>query len=206
MGGGIVQSKETPWNHNYAYNGWIAKQVGNRKRILDVGCGNGTLALFLRTETNYVLGIDPAASAVQKANEANRYGNVDFVQADFEGFEAGGEKFDAIIFVASLHHMDMAAALEKAKHLLEKGGILIIVGLAKPSSVIDWAVEAARVIPSRIVSAIKKNVSSEELNIEVSYDLPAMNEVRRVCGDCLRGHKIKYGLHYRYLLTWECVQ
>lgn len=201
-----MQSKETPWNHNYAYNSWIAKRVGNRKRILDVGCGNGTLALFLRTETNYVIGIDPSASAVPKANEANMYSNVDFVQTDFESFEAGGEKFDAIIFVASLHHMDMAAAVEKAKHLLEKDGILIIVGLAKPSSVIDWAVEAARVIPSRIVSTIKKNVTSEELNIEVSYDLPTMSEVRRLCNDCLRSHKIKYGLHYRYLLTWECVQ
>lgn len=200
-----MQNEKTPWNHNYAYNSWIAEKVGNRKRILDVGCGNGTLALFLRTADNYVLGIDPSAPAVQRAKEANIYGNVNFVQTDFEGFEAGGEKFDAIIFVASLHHMDMAAAITKAKKLLEKGGMLIIVGLAKPSSVIDWAVEAARVIPSRIVSAIKKNVTSEELNIEVSYDLPAMSEVRRLCNDCLRGHKIKYGLHYRYLLTWEGV-
>lgn len=200
-----MQSEKAPWNHNYAYNGWIAKKVGDRKRILDVGCGNGTLALFLRTENNYVLGIEPSASAIQKANEANICSNVEFVQTTFEGFEADGEKFDAIIFVASLHHMDMETALAKAKSMLEKGGILIVAGLAKPTSVIDWIVEAGRVIPSYIVSAIKKNVTSEELDIEVSYDLPTMGEVRRICGEYLRGHKIKYGLHYRYLLTWECV-
>ena len=200
-----MNSEKTPWNHNYAYNGWIAKKVINRKRILDAGCGNGTLALFLRTENNYVLGIDPSAHAVQKANEANTYSNVEFAQTDFGDFEADGEKFDAIIFVASLHHMDMVSALTKAKSLLKKGGILIIVGLAKPASVIDWIVEAGRVIPSRIVSAVKKNVTSEELDIEVSYELPDMGEVRRICDEYLPGHKIKYGLHYRYLLTWECM-
>ena len=99
--------------------------------------------------------------------------------------------------------MDMAAALAMAKSLLKKNGILIIVGIAKPSSLVDWIVEAARVIPSKIVSAVKKNVTSEELDIEVSYDLPTMGEVRRICGEHLSGHKIRYGLHYRYLLTWE---
>ena len=182
------------------------KALGKKGEVVKVNDGYARNFILPKKLGVEATGANKNDLKLQKANEANRYGNVDFVQADFESFEAGGEKFDAIIFVASLHHMDMAAALEKAKHLLEKGGILIIVGLAKPSSVIDWAVEAARVIPSRIVSAIKKNVSSEELNIEVSYDLPAMSEVRRVCSDCLRGHKIKYGLHYRYLLTWECVQ
>ncbi|MBQ4637785.1 MAG: class I SAM-dependent methyltransferase, partial [Clostridia bacterium] len=180
-----MQNGKIPWNHNYAYNSWIAEKIGDRKRILDVGCGNGTLALYLRTDDNYVLGIDPSTLAIQKAYETNIYSNVEFAKTDFESFEADGEKFDAIIFVASLHHMDMDAALAKAKKLLEKGGILIIVGLAKPSNVVDWAVEAARVIPSRIVSAIKKNMTSEELHIDVSYELPTMGEVRRLCNEYL---------------------
>ena len=32
-------SSKIPWNHNYAYRGWISNQIGSRRRILDVGCG-----------------------------------------------------------------------------------------------------------------------------------------------------------------------
>jgi len=97
----------------------------------------------------------------------------------------------------------MRNAIEKAKTLLEGNGVLIIVGLAKPSGFIDWIVELIRVIPSRIISAIKQSIDSETLDIDVSYNFPTMDEVRRICNDNLCGHTIRYGLHFRYLLTWK---
>ena len=198
-----MKDNKAPWNHNYAYNGWISKTVGKRNKILDIGCGNGTLSMILRTPENHILGIDPSYSSIQKANDHNVYDNVKFVQTTFEDFDANGEKFDAIVFVASIHHMNMLNAIEKAKKLLERNGMLLIVGLAKPSSFIDWVVELIRVIPSRIISTIKQNIDSEALDIDVSYDFPKMEEVRRICNDHLCGHTIRYGLHFRYLLSWE---
>ena len=191
------------WNHNYAYNRWIAKKIGSRKRILDVGCGNGTLALFLRNDDNYVLGIDPSERSVRRANEQNMYSNAAFILTTFEDFQPNGQSFDAVIFVASIHPMSMVEALEKAKSMLEENGILIIVGLAKPSNFFDWVVELLRIVPSRVVSAVKQNATSEELDMEVSYDFPTMGEVRRIAGRVLPGHTLRYGLHYRYLLSWE---
>jgi len=198
-----MKSLKTPWNHNYAYNRWISKKVGKRKNILDVGCGNGTLSLFLRTEDNAVLGIDPSGLCIQKAVGQNTNSNAAFLQTTFEDFQANGQKFDAVIFVASIHHMNMADAVDKAKELLEKNGVLIIVGIAKPSGLLDWMVEAARVIPSRIISSVRQMSTSEELEMDVSYDFPTMNEVRQICGEKLCGYTLRYGLHYRYLLTWE---
>lgn len=192
-----------PWNHNYAYNRWISNQIGSRRRILDVGCGNGPLALFLRNDDNYVLGIDPSERSVRRANEQNMYSNAAFISTTFEDFQPHGQSFDAVIFVASIHHMGMVEALEKAKSMLEENGILIIVGLAKPSNVFDWIVELSRIVPSRVVSAGKKNATSEELDVDVSYDFPTMDEVRRIVRQVLPGHKLRYGLHYRYLLSWE---
>ncbi|MBQ3590439.1 MAG: class I SAM-dependent methyltransferase [Clostridia bacterium] len=198
-----MEDKKVPWNHNYAYNNWISNKVGKRKKILDVGCGNGTLAMTLRTPENHILGIDPSDSSIQKANDQNPYDNVQFQQTTFEAFEANDEKFDAIVFVASIHHMDMQSAVAKAKKLLERNGILIIVGLANPSGFMDWVVELSRVIPSKILSMIRQNIDSEALDIDVSYDFPKMEEVRRICHENLCGHTIRYGLHFRYLLTWE---
>jgi len=199
----LMKNKEKSWNHNYAYNRWIAKMIGNRNNILDVGCGDGTLALYLRTTDNDILGIDISDSSIQKANKKNIYRNVSFIQTPFEEFQANNESFDAIVFVASIHHMDMIKAIDKAKKLLAKNGVLIIVGLAKPSSLFDWIVELARIIPSKTISIIKKNITSEELEIDVSYDFPTMETVRQICKEKLCGYSLRFGLHYRYLLTWE---
>ncbi len=198
-----MKKQVTPWNHNYAYNCWVSKKVGKRKRILDVGCGDGTLALYLRTSDNEVLGIDVSDSPIQKANKKNSYSNISFIRTAFEDFKVNSKRFDAIIFVASIHHMDMANAIDKAKKLLAKNGVLIIVGLAKPSGLFDWIVELGRIIPSKIVSSIKKNTTSEELDIDVSYKFPTMKKVRQICKEKLCGYTLVYGLHYRYLLSWE---
>lgn len=198
-----MKNSKTPWNHNFAYHGWISKIVGKRNRILDVGCGDGTLAQFLRTPDNHILGIDPSYSSIQRAKEQNEYQNVDYIQMSFEDFNVENTKFDAIIFVASIHHMDMKEAIDKAISCLEKSGVLIIVGLAKPAKFLDWVIEVLRVIPSGIISAIKNNTTSEELNIDVSYDIPKMTEVRKICAKQLYGYTLRSGLHYRYLLTWE---
>ncbi len=197
-----MQSRKTSWNHNYAYNHWVSQKVENRISILDVGCGDGTLAQYLRTDENNILGIDVSHSAIQKANENNTYSNVSFFQTSFEDFQPNNEKYDAIVFVASIHHMDMVNAIDKAKKLLAENGVLVIVGLAKPSSLSDWILELMRIIPSRIVSSIKNNTTSEEFNIDVSYDFPTMNEVRQIINEQLCGYTLRFGLHYRYLLTW----
>lgn len=198
-----MQSGNVSWNHNYAYNRWVSKMIGKRNSILDVGCGDGTLALYLRTDDNDILGIDISDASIQKANQKNTYSNVSFVRTTFEDFQTNNRHFDAIVFVASIHHMEMVNAIDKAKKLLAKQGVLIIVGLAKPSNLFDWIVEFLRIVPSKIISLIKNNTTSEELNIDVSYDFPTMNEVREVCKEKLDGYSLRYGLHYRYLLTWE---
>jgi len=198
-----MKSKKSAWNHNYAYNQWVSEKIGKRKHILDVGCGDGTLVRYLRSVDNEIIGIDISDYSIQKAIKENSYSNVSFVRTSFEDFHTDNERFDAVVFIASIHHMDMVNAIDKAKKLLAKNGVLIIVGLSKPSSLFDWIVELVRIIPSKIISSIKKNTTSEELDIDVSYDFPAMDEVRKICKEKLCGYTLRYGLHYRYLLTWE---
>lgn len=110
-----MKNKKTSWNHNYAYNSQVSKKTGKRNSILDVGCGDGTLALYLRTRDNKIIGTDISDSSIQKANKKNVYSNVSFLQTTFEDFHANNGNFDAIIFVASIHHMDMVNAIDKAK-------------------------------------------------------------------------------------------
>lgn len=189
------------WNHNTAYYKWIRRQTANCDKILDVGCGNGLLVHFLDNGEKSITGIDPGAVCIDSCNKNTASDRIQFIQTDFlSSFEEGS--YDAVVFVASIHHMDMSAALTKAKSILNIGGKLIIVGLAKPSGVFDFLIEAARIIPVKLISAIKNLQPSEELNIPVSYDIPTMQYIRKTIKSAIPSAHIKYGLYYRYLLSW----
>ena len=127
--------KEMYWNHNSAYYSWIKKTVTNCTNILDVGCGEGSLVRFLDDGNKKITGIDVDGPCIEKAKALSKSDKEEFLCCDFEEYTT--EKvFDAIIFVASIHHMDMVKAIEIAKSLLSPGGKLIIVGLSKPSSLL----------------------------------------------------------------------
>ena len=98
--------------------------------------------------------------------------------------------------------MDMTESLRKAKSLLSSCGILVIVGLAKPSTIPDWILEAARVLPSKLSSLLHHIRTSEELGVKTDYRLPRMSDVSRIVRQELPGARIHYALHYRYLLEW----
>ena len=171
--------------------------------MIDVGCGDGTLIWKIREKCKKVFGIDIDTKSIDIAENNNKYDNVYFINDDFLKYDFGNIKFDSIIFVASIHHMNMDNALIKAKSLLNNNGKIIIVGLSKPSSITDYIIEIFRVLPSFVISKIKRNKTSEEMNIETNYNFPTSDEVRNTCKKILKeNYKIKHALHYRYLLLW----
>lgn len=167
-----------------------------------MGCGDGTLASFLDDGTKTIIGIDIDSDCIEKAVSANHGSDVHFYCCGFDDY-APSMLFDAIVFVASLHHMNMAASLQKAKSHLSTSGKLLVIGLATPSSMADWVLEATRVIPSKAVSSLHHMQTSEELQIKTDYAYPHMKDVRSTIKQHLPGAKIHYALHYRYLLEWS---
>lgn len=190
------------WNHNSAYYPWVIRATRGCRRVLDVGCGTGELALMLARDGRYVTGIDPSAECIARANSNTTCANMRFVAASFDDFQTD-DAFDAIAFVASIHHMDMDAAIAKAKALLAPGGAIAIVGLASPSSPLDHAIDALCVIPSWASSRLHRMRTSEELGIPTSYAMPTMAQVRDIASRQLPGATIRPALHWRYLLSWQ---
>jgi len=105
---------------------FVARALGGPgRRVLDVGCGEGALALELQRAGHTVTAIDGRAEAVAAAQAKG----VDARQADFLTFEGG--PFDALVFAFSLHHMEpLPAALARARDLLAPGGRLILMEVA----------------------------------------------------------------------------
>lgn len=94
----------TAVNHIYPVKG---------KRILDIGCGDGTYSLELFTQgAESVLGIDPSTSAIEaarnKAEAAGVSAHVTFQPGNIYDL-ALTETFDCIVLRGVLHHLPNAA-------------------------------------------------------------------------------------------------
>jgi 2-polyprenyl-3-methyl-5-hydroxy-6-metoxy-1,4-benzoquinol methylase len=91
--------------------------------LLDVGCGCGAFLKEARERGWQVLGVDPSLKSVEYATaligNAAVCGTMDDIPAD--------RRFDAVTFINVLDHMvDVWGQLQKAKDLLEPGGILYL--------------------------------------------------------------------------------
>lgn len=100
------------------------------KEILDIGCGAGTLSLYLASKGNIVLGIDISKSAVdlcrKSANSLKLNKNSSFEVMDFPK-EVPNKKFNFIICSEVIEHLkNDNLALQKIFSLLKPSGIAII--------------------------------------------------------------------------------
>jgi len=91
-------------------------------RILDVGCGLGTIVDFLNSaQKKKYLGLDISEEALKKAKQKK----VDFQNIDFAKFKSKA-KFNIIIFNEVLYYMDEESTIKKALNILAKDGKVIV--------------------------------------------------------------------------------
>ena len=122
------------------------------RTILDVGCGDGTLALELNKRDAIVTGIDTSDAMIEAARAAARpqHADVTFILAPAEAIPFPPESFDAIVAVTILCFVqDAAPVFAEIARVLRPGGFLVIGELGKWSS---WA--AARRIRAWLGSPI----------------------------------------------------
>ena len=188
------------WNHNTAYHQWILRRLGRRSRVLDVGCGDGLLLERLAPTVDRVVGLEPDPATADRARErVADLPTVDIVQQGFLDYRPTAP-FDGVVFVASLHHLGLAPGLEQAKALLSPGGVLVVVGLAREHSVADWVRSVASIPLNRLIGRLRHE--QNDIGVPVAEPTETYADLRRVVRETLPGARWRYGLHYRYLLSW----
>lgn len=193
------------WNHNVHYHRLVLDAVPDGcGRALDVGCGDGLLVRKLAERIREVTGVDRSAEMVRLARRRSaQVPNAAFVEADFmapDGPPSGG--FDFLTAVAVVHHLDFAGAVHRMAELLAPGGRLVLVGLARNRTPLDWAISGAGVPAARFL-ARRHGGKTGPPEMPVLDPAMAWGEVRRAARECLPGSRFRRHLLWRYSLVWD---
>ncbi|NVK18001.1 MAG: class I SAM-dependent methyltransferase [Methylocystaceae bacterium] len=101
----------------------------SKKKILDVGSGEGHLTRMMTEEGGEVIGLECTARQLEKAMSYNKVGNETYVDAVAQSLPFEDQSFDIIIFFNSLHHIpvdDQFTALCEAARVLKSKGYIYI--------------------------------------------------------------------------------
>jgi len=198
------------WNHNNHYHQVIFEAIPPRcERALDVGCGTGRLTRELRRVVPQVTGVDRDEQSITIARSLAPAAGIEYVQGDFRELALEAGSFGLVTAVASLHHMDSAAAVTRMRDLLHPGGALVIVGLARNGwSLRDWAVELPAAAANRILlvrhRALRRAGSAAD-----GYKPPIVwppaetyRDIQRLAAGLLPGMRYRRHLLWRYSICW----
>ena len=96
-------------------------------KILDVGCGNGHISMYLGEMGYQVSGVDVSEDTIEKAQKLNHLDNVSFSVVDAENIQLPARQYDAIVCSEVLEHLDHPSVLLETLHqALKDDGKLIV--------------------------------------------------------------------------------
>jgi SAM-dependent methyltransferase len=204
-----------PWNHNEHFHGWILRNLPARRRAaVDIGCGTGVLAGKLAPHFARVTGIDadPGMAAVAGAQQGPdprltkrrvRFGEF--------AASAGDGKADLITMVAVLHHLDLDDTLARIPALLAPGGRLLVVGLARVSSLPDLTADLISAAANPVMGLIKHPRSARPAEgpaagqpvMPVRDPVTTLAQITAAARARLPGATVRRRLFFRYTLRWD---
>ena len=124
-------------NNRYESTGLLISFMKKNKKLLDVGCGTGTITSTLRDALSLdVVGVEPHP---ERAEQARTEGLNVITGVYDQTFAKRNEKFDYILFADVLEHLvDPAEMLREVKNSLAPDGRV----LASIPNVAHWTVRA----------------------------------------------------------------
>jgi predicted TPR repeat methyltransferase len=104
------------------------------RRVLDIGCGLGSLTRKLAPFAEHILGTDISAAAIQQAGKlSTAHANIVYSQEDMLGATRQESAFDLIVLADTLYYIDpltetrLKSIVRNVSSKLAPGGLLLLV-------------------------------------------------------------------------------
>ncbi|MFF5289111.1 class I SAM-dependent methyltransferase [Paractinoplanes globisporus] len=172
------------------------------RRAADIGCGNGELTRDLRRRgIPEVVGLDRDEPCVQRCRLHPDAGDIRYVVGDLRSTDLAPQGFDLVSAVASLHHLDAREGLLRLRSLVAPGGVLVVVGLARPDLPRDLPIEVAAQIAGRFRRRTA-DPAGDPLAPIVWPPPERYSTMRHLARELLPGVRWRRHLSWRYSLVW----
>lgn len=109
------------------YADFLLPHLATDARVLDVGCGRGTITVGLATKVGHILGVDPG----DEFDDARRYAsehaleNIEFRRGSIYALELPDDHFDACLAHSTLETLERPLdGLTEIKRALKPGGVV----------------------------------------------------------------------------------
>lgn len=189
------------WNHNtHYYDVVLAAVPPGARRALDVGTGDGLLAVLLSKRIPEVTGLDSDAPVIDRARCGSS--EIEWIVGDVMTFPLPKGHYDLVATVAAVHHLpDLSAALARLVDLTAVGGSLVVVGCARSSTVRDYAMDAVGAVQHQVLSRTRgywRHTAPIQMEFPHTY-----TEVRQIAERVLPGMTWRRLPLWRYAIVWR---
>ena len=200
------------WDHNSHYHDFLLRHVPSPcSESLEIGCGTGAFSRLLAARSDRVLALDLSPNMVRIAEEKSaQFPNIDFRVTDFMAHDTGVEQFDCIVSIATFHHLPKEEALLKMKRALKVNGVLLLLDLFQAHGILD-TLRSGLALPMSMglrvfngsgpIASQKVRDAWARHGVNDSY--LTLDQVRKVCRDCLPGAEVRKHLFWRYSVVWK---
>ncbi len=121
FGEGVAQ--ELHWEKRVAF---AREFIKGGDRVLDIGCGDGTVTRKIGDLADRVVGIDLSEECIRRAVGQNSHPRIEYVCSSLEAY-VPADDFDAILMYEVIEHVyDPQAVLVKANRWLRNGGRIVL--------------------------------------------------------------------------------
>jgi 2-polyprenyl-3-methyl-5-hydroxy-6-metoxy-1,4-benzoquinol methylase len=200
------------WDHNRQYQNYLIKNIPkNCNYILDVGCGTGELTKKLTLFGKNIIGIDVSENMLHEARKRNSDKKIDYLNISAENYlEKTDKKFDIIISISALHHMNEEKILKLMKNKLTENGKILVLDIVKNKTIIDYFLSMIALILNPIIMLMMNGRLKVDKNEREAwaghfqYDkYLTVIEIKYIAKKVLGKVKIKKHLFWRYSLIYN---
>lgn len=196
------------WSHNAYYHRKLTGSLRSRvDSALDVGCGYGDLPASLATKANRVDAVDRSPAMIELARRRHPDA-ANWLIGDVltERMPLETQGYDLVTSVSALHHMPLSDGLGRLAGLVAPGGLLVVIGLHKPVTLPDFAMDAVSIPANGLVGLwlwSRGRGGKEELGMPMMDSTYTFGQLTAAAEAITPGAVVRRRLHFRHSLVWR---